>query len=350
MFAELLTAPLLPWQDGSGEAADIVLESRIRLVRNLKKYVFPGKASAAELQAVLTEAKAQVPRLQQLGTGRYEYLDLGKLSPAERDLAAAKHFIAPSQPGTGQGLLLREDGAAEVIVNEGEHFIIQAAAAGAALDTVWRTALQLDDTLESKLNFAFRDDFGYLTANPALTGTGLVAGVTLHLPGLVTQKRMQKIVQGITKFGFSVCGVYCRGNTYIGNIFQIANQITLGMSEDDVLTQLKKIVTQIVKEERNCRQQLLERDENGLRDGVLRSYGILSQAWLMEQEEAIRLLSDLRLGIDLGIIHERPSVYEALLFLCETAHLRQSGAGKNDDAEDRVRADIIRESLAAYAI
>ena len=328
MFAELLTAPLLPWQDGSGEAADIVLESRIRLVRNLKKYVFPGKASAAELQAVLTEAKAQVPRLQQLGTGRYEYLELGKLSPAERDLAAAKHFIAPSQPGTGQGLLLREDGAAEVIVNEGEHFIIQAAAAGAALDTVWRTALQLDDTLESKLNFAFRDDFGYL----------------------VTQKRMQKIVQGITKFGFSVCGVYCRGNTYIGNIFQIANQITLGMSEDDVLTQLKKIVTQIVKEERNCRQQLLERDENGLRDGVLRSYGILSQAWLMEQEEAIRLLSDLRLGIDLGIIHERPSVYEALLFLCETAHLRQSGAGKNDDAEDRVRADIIRKTLAAYAI
>ena len=99
---------------------------------------------------------------------------------------------------------------------------------------------QIDDALESHLDFAFRDDFGYLTASPSLTGTGLTVGVTLHVPALVLMKRFNRIVQGTTKFGFTFSGIYGERNDSIGNIFQITNQITLGVTEADTMEQLPK--------------------------------------------------------------------------------------------------------------
>jgi protein arginine kinase len=236
------------------------------------------------------------------------------------------------------------------MINEDDHFCIQAAASGLNLQRVWDEASEVDDALEEHLNFAFRDDFGYLTASPSMTGTGLIAGVTLHLPALVLMKRLNRIIQGITKFGFTVCGLYGERNDYIGNIFQITNQITLGISEADVLEQLKKIVIQIVQEEQNCRSALMTHSRDAFMDKFSRSYGILANAWLMEEREAISLLSDLRMAADMNITHVRPLAYEALMMASEPAYL-QAKAGKVLSADEcqHERAKVLQEILASYA-
>ena len=158
---DMLQQPLCPWQDGTGNFNDIVIDSRVRLDRNLKKYVFPDKASDTELAAVLEEGKRQIGTLDTLGHGRYTFIGLDELSPLEREMLAVKHFSSAShieQP-KHRGLLLREDGAVSIMINEEDHFCIQTAAPGFDLQRVWDQAAQVDDALESHLDFAFRGRF-----------------------------------------------------------------------------------------------------------------------------------------------------------------------------------------------
>ena len=231
------------------------------------------------------------------------------------------------------------------MVNETDHFCIQTAAAGFDLSNAWDDASQIDDCLENKLNFAYRDDFGYLTASPSITGTGLIAGVTVHIPALVLMKRLNRIVQGITKFGFAVCGMYGERDEYIGNIFQISNQITLGVSEEDILGQLRKLIAQVVQEERNCRQT---HDGDTMKDKFCRAYGTLSQAWLMSEQEGLSLLSDLRFGIDAGVISRPGQLYEGLLTAITPAYLQaEAGRELGETEMERERAAVIRRMVSA---
>lgn len=351
MAHDMLQQPLCPWQDGTGNFNDIVIDSRVRLDRNLKKYVFPDKASDTELAAVLEEGKRQIGPLDTLGHGRYTFIGLADLSPMEREMMAVKHFSSAShiEHPKHRGVLLRDDGAVSIMLNEEDHLVIQTAAPGFDLQRVWDQAAQVDDALESHLDFAFRDDFGYLTASPSLTGTGLTAGVTIHVPALVMMKRFNRIVQGITKFGFTVSGMYGERNECIGNIFQITNQITLGVTETDILDQLSKIVTQIVQEEQNCRSLVWDHNENTLKDKWLRTYGTLSQAWLLSDQESLALASDLRFGIDMGVIPEQPLAYEAIMTVVEPAYLQlKAGAELNDEELQHQRAQVVQFVLAAY--
>ncbi|MCH4178814.1 MAG: ATP--guanido phosphotransferase [Megasphaera sp.] len=351
MLDTLLSAPLSPWQDESGDMGDVVIDSRIRLARNLKKYVFPCKASAAELAAVAAEGKQVLGQLDTIGKGHYEYIGLPELTPLQRELLVVKHFSSAAHIGTpsGRALLLRDDGAVSVMINEDDHFCIQTAAAGLNLQKVWDEASQVDDTMESHLNFAFRDDFGYLTASPSMTGTGLIVGVTLHLPALVFMKRLNRIIQGITKFGFTICGMFGERSECIGDLFQITNQITLGISEEDVLAQLKKIVTQIVQEEQNCRNALMMHSRAAFTDKFLRSYGILTNAWLMDEREAVSLLGDLHLAAVLHMVPVRPLAYEALMTASEAAFLQaQADTEMNDEEQQHQRAQVLQKILASY--
>ncbi len=266
-------------------------------------------------------------------------------------MLAVKHFSSAShieQP-KHRGLLLREDGAVSIMINEEDHFCIQTAAPGFDLQRVWDQAAQVDDALESHLDFAFRDDFGYLTASPSLTGTGLTVGVTIHVPALILMKRFNRIVQGITKFGFTVSGMYGERNECIGNIFQITNQITLGVTETDILDQLRKIVTQIVQEEQNCRSLVWDHNENTLKDKWLRTYGTLSRAWLLADQESLALASDLRFGIDMGVIPEGPLAYEAIMTVVEPAYLQlKAGTELNGEELEHQRAEAVQQVLIAY--
>ena len=353
MFQEILSSPIFPWQDGSGELEDIVLESRVRLSRNLKKYVFPNKASEPELVGIYNEGKQYMPMLNTLGNGRYEFVDIHELTPiqreamVERHLTTAQHIAEPEH----RAIMVRDDGAVSILVNEDDHFCIQAMASGLSLQQVWNEANQIDDSLESKMNFAFRDDYGYLTASPSLTGTGMVASVILHLPALVAMKRLNRIVQGITKLGYAIGGVFFEQNESFGNLFQISNQVTLGVTEEDTIRQLEKIVYQIVQEERNCRHSIWSENKDVVKDKLLRHYGVLTNAWLLEHREYVNILSDLRLAIDFGVIHERPQVYQALLASGEPGNLQLAMGGTMSVHDMNLRrASVARHMLQEYSI
>ena len=351
MVRDMLMAPLCPWQDGTGEFRDIVLDSRVRLNRNLKKYVFPDKASDTELSAVLDEAKGQLGTLNTLGQGHYRFISFEDLSPLEREVLAVKHLSSAGhiERPNHRGILLRDDGAVSIMVNEDDHFCIQVAAPGFDLRRVWDQAAQIDDALESHLDFAFRDDFGYLTASPSLTGTGLTVGVTLHVPALVLMKRFNRIVQGTTKFGFTFSGIYGERNDSIGNIFQITNQITLGVTEADTMEQLRKIVTQIVQEEQNCRTLVWDHNKNNLKDKWLRTWGTLSQAWLLDDRETLNFASDLRFGIDMGVIPVQPLAYEAIMAASDPAWLQlQAGSELSGEDLEHRRAQAVQQVLREY--
>lgn len=350
MSYEFLHLPLSPWQNETGEYRDVVIDSRIRLSRNLKNYVFPQRASDAELEAVLEEGRRMVPSMKTIGRGEYTYIALDELPVLQRELMAGKHLVSAALLAHPQhrAVAVRDDGAVAVMINEMDHFCIQAAAAGFNLTQAWDDASQVDDCLENKLNFAYRDDFGYLTASPSVTGTGLIAGVTVHVPALVMMKRMNRIAQGITKLGFAVSSMYGGRDECIGNIFQITNQITLGVSEEDILGQLRSIAEQVVQEERHCRHMLWTHDKDAMKDKCCRAYGTLSQAWLINERESMTLLSDLRFGIDAGVIDKPVRVYEGLLTAILPVYLQASAGQELDEhALERQRAAVIRHILAA---
>ena len=321
-------------------------------MRNLKNYVFPSRASDEELAAVCQAGKSRLPALNMLGNGDYTYIALSDIDTREREVLAARHIASAAliaKPNQ-RALLVREDGAAAIMINEADHFCIQTAAPGLNLERVWDDAGQIDDTLESKLNMAFHDEFGYLTSSPFLTGTGLIAGVTLHVPALVAMKRLHRIIQGITKFGFTVCGVYGDRSEPIGHVFQITNQVTLGVAEQDVLEQLDKIVRQVVQEERNCRRLLQQHHEDALKDTFHRAEGLLLHAYLMTEEEALRLAGDLRLAVSQGEAPYDLQAYDALTTVSTPAFLQYCQGKELTEPElNRQRAAMIQQVLAAHA-
>lgn len=354
MLLTMLRRPLLPWQEVKGKYSDVVLDSRVRLVRNMEGCAFPLRAKTEDLEKVLTVGKGQIDALNAIGHGTYTYTALDDVSPLNRELLAfhhlstAAHIDQPKQ----RGGLWRNDGAVSILLNETDHFCIQTAAPGFNLQQVWDDAAQIDDTLESHINFAFRDDVGYLTMSPTMTGTGLIAGVNIHIPAIVAMKRLNRIVQGITKFGFAIGSLYGERGSTLGNVFQITNQITLGVSETDILEQLQQLVLQIIQEERNCRAVLWSHDELRLVDKAFRAYGILSYADLLEEDEAIALASDLRFGIDQGVLGENPLVHPAMLAVLEPTYLQALHEGQTLSDEELLqqRAQAVRKLLKEYAI
>lgn len=353
MLNDLLRQPLCPWQASQGKYADVVLDSRVRLVRNVADCVFPHRASPEVLQGVIEQAKACIAGLDGIGHGTYTYTALADLSALQREQLVLHHLSTPAhiQQVAQRGLLWRHDGAAIVLCNEDDHFVIQTHAAGFNLRQVWDDAAQIDDALEQKINVAFRDDVGYVTASPSLTGTGLIAGVTIHIPAIVAMKRLNRIVQGITKFGFAIGSVYGERHETLGNLFQITNQITLGVSETDTLEQLQQIVLQIIQEERNCRAILWSHDQARWQNRACRAYGLLAYATQMSEAEALKLGSDLRLGLDMDVLDGNPIVHVALLQAVEPACLQDITTNSMSD-EDMLaaRAKAIHQLLEQYGV
>lgn len=352
MLAELLSRPLCPWQERRANYADVILDSRMRLDRNVMGCAFPHRASAAVLAKVLRLGQQCIPTLDALGRGAYTYTALANVSPLDRERLVLHHLSTPAhiQTITERGLLWRADGAAVVLLNEEDHLVLQTSAAGFDLQRVWDDAAQLDDALESQIDVSFRDDFGYLTASPSRTGTGLTAGVTIHIPAIVAMKRLNRIVQGVTKFGFTVASLYGEGAETVGNLFQITNQITLGVSETDILDQLQRIVLQIIQEERNCRTMLWSHDQARWRDRCCRAYGVLAYATRLSEAEALRLVSDLRLGIEFDVIACDPLVQAALRQVVEPAFLQETTAAQPLSEEDMLeaRAKAVQRILREY--
>lgn len=292
----------------------VVLSSRIRLARNLDKAPFPHALPQAEAKQI-EHKLAQVLREVQIGKQTLTYLSLSQLSDIEQQVLIEKHLVSPAliNSDIAAGVALAEDHSLAVMVNEEDHLRLQVLLPGNSLRETYHLANELDDALEQELDFAYREAQGYLTSCPTNVGTGLRASVMVHLPALTMTNQVQQVLGALTHLGLAIRGLYGEGSQAFGHIFQISNQITLGKSEEDIFTHLEAVTCQVVEHELKAREALCQQARLMLEDKVWRARGTLQNARLLTSEDAMHLLSQSRLGEDMGILPKSKRTFANLL-------------------------------------
>jgi protein arginine kinase len=343
----------LAWLDADGPHADIVLSTRIRLARNLHGFRFGTRADAVDREGVLRQVSDAAAASAAMREG--ETTILSSLSANARQLLLERHLVSRELIGAGGGgppsdaALLTVPGASlSVMVNEEDHLRLQCIVGGFRMGDAWREIDRLDGELGAHLPLAYHPEFGFLTSCPTNVGTGLRASVLMHLPGLVLTQEISKVLQGISQVGLTFRGLYGEGSEVVGNFFQISNQTTLGKSEEDLIDHLQRIVQQVVQYETQARGILLRDAPMVIEDKVWRAYGLLRHARSASFEEVMNLLSGVRLGAGLKLIHGvRVHTLNRIMIFSQAAHLQHMhGAPLPEGEADVRRATFVRSTLA----
>lgn len=347
---------LIPATDAcrrSGPHDKIVFSSRVRLARNLSGAPFPGHGKKPDRVRAFEQLMPAVAQLKQVAPDPYaESMD--KPTAHEKQILVERHLISREHAtkGSGSGLVLNREETLSVMVNEEDHLRMQSLLPGLQLHPAWMAVDAVDTALQEQLEFAFHEQFGYLTACPTNLGTGIRVSAMLHLPGLVLSEQINQIIQAVSKLGLAVRGLYGEGTEALGNIFQISNQQTLGESELEIVERLNKVVLQVIEHEENARISHLEKKPNVLFNQIGRGFGILAYSHTISSKETMNLLSLLRLGVDLGLFPGTPrTLVDELFLLSQPAHL-QLGRVEKLDAEHRdvVRAEMLRQRMKGVPV
>jgi protein arginine kinase len=332
-----------------GPDSDIVLSSRIRLARNFDAYKFPTLFSHEEAKEIIGKMEDIINQSSIQKFGQMELLKVNELQPLQKRVLVEKHLISPNlaEDSPYGAVLLTENEEVSIMINEEDHIRIQCLFPGLQLSEALDAANEIDDWLESNIQYAFDEKHGYLTSCPTNVGTGLRASVMMHLPGLILTQQINRIIPAIHQLGLVVRGIYGEGSEALGNIFQISNQITLGKSEEDICRDLNGVVGQLISQERSAREALRKTSNIQLEDRVFRSLGVLSNSRIIETKEASRCLSDVRLGIDMGYIENMPkTILNELMILTQPGFLQQyAGGSLRPHERDIRRAALIRDRI-----
>jgi protein arginine kinase len=338
------------WLRGEGPHHQIVISSRVRLARNLRSRAFPGWAKKAERTAILDLIRPRVEQLPEMQDSFSEMLQ--DLSAIEKQVLVERHLISREHAakGVGSAIVMNRRQTLSIMINEEDHLRMQSIRSGLQLKQAFKLVDKVDSALEGKLEFAYDQRLGYLTACPTNVGTGMRASAMLHLPGLVLSELINQVIQAVSKIGLAVRGLYGEGTEAMGNLFQISNQTTLGEKEDEIITRLSKVIETIIEKEHDARQVLIQKKSNTLWDQIGRAYGVLTFAHAMSSKEALNLLSIIKLGVDLGTFPEdRRLPIDALFIDTQPAHLQKGSQQKlNAEERDHLRAQIIRERLKVF--
>lgn len=335
------------WMDASGENSDIVMATRVRLARNLTGYCFP---IASKEDGALAVDKLVVGALLDHETEEnYSYSKMSDLSSLEREVLVEKHLVSPnlSNPDRQGAVVLSSDDTISVMINEEDHIRIQCIYPGLQLEEAFKQANTVDNVLEKELPYAFDEEFGYLTSCPSNTGTGMRASVMMHLPALTITKQIERIIPAISRLGMVVRGSYGEGSKALGNVYQVSNQVTLGKTEAEILEELANITSRLIAHERQSRKMLVKNSQVALENRLFRSLGMLVYSRLLKMGEAAGCLSDVRLGIDLGIIEDVDvSILNELMIFMQPGFLQQfAETGLSQEEQDIFRAKLFRERL-----
>ncbi len=274
---------------------------------------------------------------------------LDNLTSLDKQLLVERHLISREHAAksVGSGLVVNRTETFSVMINEEDHLRMQALRPGFQTREAWQAVDKLDSALEKKLDFAFDNELGYLTACPTNLGTGIRVSAMLHLPGLVLAEQINPIIQSVNKLGLAVRGLYGEGTEALGNVFQVSNQMTLGESEIGIVERLEKVLAQVIEHEENARLTLLEKKPKVVYNHIGRAYGVLANAHSISSKETMNLLSLLRLGVDMGLFPgtER-SLVDELFLITQPAHLQKQISDKlSAEERDLIRADMVRERL-----
>jgi protein arginine kinase len=348
MNLNALTNRLGEWLRGSGPESDVVVSTRIRLARNLSGAPFTTRASPH--QKAETEARVREAIVSLDTSSPLSYVNVAGLAAIDRQFLVERQLISRELAGVlegPRGVAFDDREALAIMVNEEDQLRVQSMRSGFDLDAAWDAIDSLDDLIETRLEYAFSDDFGYLTACPTNVGTGMRASVMLHLPALGLTKQIEKAFKALQKINLVVRGLYGEGSRALGDFFQISNQVTLGKSEVASLSDIRSVIQEIIKYERMARSTLMREARQNVHDKVARALGTLQSATMMTSEETMELLSAVRLGVHLKLIGDLSPVTVNELFIhTQPAHLQKLvGEPLDGEARNAARARYLRTRL-----
>jgi len=324
----------------------VTISTRVRFARNIEGFSFADSIDVSRAEKII-QAVEQTMKKIKIGGG-FELIRLSNLSDIDCIALVENHLISPKllhNKAIG-ALFLSKDQMLSVMVNEEDHIRIQVILHGQKTREAFEKAVELDRALED-LGYSCNPKFGYLTSCPTNTGTGMRVSIMLHLPAIIRTGNLQKTMDSCSKLGIAVRGTYGENSEALGHMIQISNQVTLGHTEEELVTTVERIATQIVDWEMLLRKTMIDEDRIGIEDEVNRAYGVLANARRLKTKEALKLLSDLRLGVDLGMIKNisRDKLDEIQIIVQPATIQKIAGRTLTSIDRDIARADMVRDRL-----
>ncbi len=325
---------------------DIVISSRIRLARNIKGMPFPILLPEHKARLLVDLIFNCLEKDESLGT-EFMKIEVGSVGNNERRVLVEKHLTSP-ELGSNKcaAVFINKNEDISIMANEEDHVRIQCIQEGFQLHKTYEMANAVDDVLEKCVDFAYHEKYGYLTACPTNVGTGMRASVMLHLPSLTLNNQINTMIVTLAKFGLTIRGIYGEGTQALGDLYQISNQNTLGMTERELIENLHDVAREIIKKEREHRYEILNTNRIYLEDKIYRAFGVLSNARSINAEESMKLLSLVRLGSDLELIDQDIGTINDLMVNIQPGILSGIYGGDLTEIDrDRIRAEHIRKFL-----
>lgn len=336
------------WLNTKTNNDDVVISSRIRIARNLKDMPFPNKIDTEKGREIIKkveDAFYSVPYTQQ----EYKTVHLWENDDLVNETNLEKHLISNKLINNKDktAFIVNNDETISTMLNEEDHIRFQGITDGLNLKEAYNYVDKLDDLLEEKLEYAFDEKLGYVTACPTNLGTGLRASVMIHLPALTMNNEIVGLLKGLTQVGMTIRGLYGEGSQGEGNIYQISNQVTLGLSEEEILTKLTGVINQIINQENLTREKIYSKNKYELEDKIFRSIGILKSSVILNSREALNLLSNVRLGVEMGIMKDvDKSLLNKLIIDIQPATMQTKFKDISTNKErDIKRAEFVKEML-----
>lgn len=344
---KLLFDRIAQWLSGEGRDANIIISSRIRLARNLYGMPYTNRTKPSALAEIIKKVHLAITNLSIWP--EINFFEIEKLSELDKQFLLERRLLSPYMVEVKgpAGLAVTKDQSSSIMINEEDHLRIQVIQSGFEIRKAWNIISTLDDELGKFLEYQFSEHFGYLTACPTNTGTGMRVSIFIHLPGLALSGKVENVMKDLAPSEVTIRGFYGEGTEVLGNIFQISNQLTLGRSENAILNRMKFIANKLIEMESEARDELLKHNRILVEDKVYRASGLLSHARILNSMEFIDLLSNLRFGYELSLIDSvNRKVLNELMALAQPAHLQKYYSKILSHSErDILRAELIKKKL-----
>ena len=327
------------WFENKGKDSDVVLSTRVRLARNITGYPFPGKMTDGQKKEVAEKVKSA------FGEG-WEKIDFASLGESERASLLEKHLVSREFLKNADGVLVKNDEkSVYIMAPEEDHLRIQAITAGFDPDAAMAAAFEAEEEADRALGFAYSEQYGYVTQCPTNIGTGMRISVMLHLPAYTAARGMRDLAIQLARIGMTVRGMRGEGTRSHASVYQISNQTTLGMSEEDTAKKISEVIGQIVKNEREMRSKLGDEGREDLAERARRAYGILMYTQRIRAYEIVSMYSDMRYAASLGLMDIAAEKLDELLVRCMPGTVAAESGADTPEKRDRARADIARAIL-----
>ncbi len=329
--------------------SDIVISSRVRMARNIESVSFPHYLDKEESKNIIDKVYNTITKGHLCIQNEFKLIKMDEIDLIERSNYVERHLISPAlaKNVSGGAFLINNEETISIMINEEDHIRIQCLYPGLQLERCFDMADKIDDLLEEGIVYAFDEQLGYLACCPTNVGTGVRTSVMLHLPALSLTGYINGVISTAGKIGLAVRGIFGEGTEYLGDIYQISNQITLGMSEEEIIANLKDVSLQIIQNERIAWERLLDNKGIELEDRVFRSYGTLKNARLLSSKEAMQLISDVKLGVNLKLIDTISTErLNELITMIQPGYLQKHFKSQLTGIErDIKRAQLVRKNI-----